>query len=325
MGANYLWSLTGLFYFILVGLLLWGVHGQDNGSDCYPEIRVQRNTVWKASLGDYLEINCPVIICTNSSSILWKKMNGSDWIPVNRTALIEIKWLRSRNNGTSFLVFQRIDVKDSGLYQCTLVSAVSHSINVTVTEHVEDTTVVNQKNETNVTSGQKDSFLEGLWHYVYISAGIAVFVIMVITISMLLIRGCKGVCLSKQSKKEEQPENQYTAIPLTEPVSPRPKPRPHHSQSPRPHQHQVTLNPDYIYDNTPAKGPRRLHQNPVQDAANQVFVPVDSDCTYDNMVVKEEESGIMYAALNHQVKPRTTPRSKQPQEECSEYAAIRVS
>uniref|UniRef100_A0AAY5L3W4 Ig-like domain-containing protein n=1 Tax=Esox lucius TaxID=8010 RepID=A0AAY5L3W4_ESOLU len=264
-------------------------------------IKVQRNTVWKASLGDYLEINCPVIICTNSSSILWKKMNGSDWIPVNRTALIEIKWLRSRNNGTSFLVFQRIDVKDSGLYQCTLVSAVSHSINVTVTG----------KKMINCSS-HLILIVIGLWHYVYISAGIAVFVIMVITISMLLIRGCKGKILT------------MTTSPSFE-LSPRPKPRPHHSQSPRPHQHQVTLNPDYIYDNTPAKGPRRLHQNPVQDAANQVFVPVDSDCTYDNMVVKEEESGIMYAALNHQVKPRTTPRSKQPQEECSEYAAIRVS
>uniref|UniRef100_A0AAY5KE54 Ig-like domain-containing protein n=1 Tax=Esox lucius TaxID=8010 RepID=A0AAY5KE54_ESOLU len=269
MRSNYRWYLTGLSHSILVGLLLLlGIYGQDNGSDCYPEIRVQRNTVWKASPGDCLEINCPVIICTNSSSsfILWRKIIGSEWVPVKRTALIEIKWQRRRNNGTSFLVFKRIDVNDSGLYQCILETAGSHSINVTVTESVEDSTVVNQKNETNITPGQRDSFLEVLWLYVYKSAVLVVFVIMVLTIFMLSKHGCKGVCPSRQPKIEEQPERQNIAIP----VSPRPKPSPHQAQQNR----RSNSPPDSIYENITASD-----QHLTCAAANQVAAPVEDDCT----------------------------------------------
>ncbi|XP_034145822.1 uncharacterized protein LOC109615595 [Esox lucius] len=286
MRSNYRWYLTGLSHSILVGLLLLlGIYGQDNKSDCYPELRVQRNTVWKASPGDYLEINCTVILCPDSSSfILWRKIIGSDWVPVKRTALIEIKWQRRRNNGTSFLVFKRIDVNDSGLYQCTLESAVSHGIHVTVSESVEGTTVVNQKNETgsvdgttmnnqkketDITPGQRDSFLEGLWLYVYKSAVLVVFVIMVLTIFMLSKHGCKGVCPSRQPKIEEQPERQNIAIPLTEPVSPRPKPSPHQAQQKR----RSNSLPDSIYEKITAS------EHLTCAAANQVAAPVEDDCT----------------------------------------------
>jgi hypothetical protein len=46
------------------------------------------------------------------------------------------------------------------------------------------------------TASQSDSFLEWVWPYVYSSAGIVVFVIVVITISMLSLRGCKGKMLT---------------------------------------------------------------------------------------------------------------------------------
>ncbi|KAJ8004156.1 hypothetical protein DPEC_G00155860 [Dallia pectoralis] len=320
MGSNYLWCLTSLPYSILVWvLILWGVHGNDDGSQCYSEIRVKRNTVQKASPGDNVEINCTVTLCPNSPPVLWKKVNEPSWDPVNRTDHVEINVKKMNNSETSFLIFKNISTNDSGLYRCIFQNAVGHAINVTVSESVEDTTIVIQKNETNATSSQTDSLLKQQLHYVYITVGIVGFVIVIITITMLLIRGCKGVCPFKQSKKEKQPECQYTVIPMTQQVSPRPNPRPHQSQSPQPHHAQVTRNPDLIYDNAPAKGPR------VQDAANQVSVPVDSDCTYGNMTAKEEEGGITYAALNHPVRPRSTPRSKELQEECSEYAAIRVS
>lgn len=134
---------------------------------------------------------------------------------------------------------------------------------------------------------------------------------------------------------------QYMAIPMTQQAFPRPNPQPHHRRSIRSHQAQdrpqaqprpqaqaqaqPTPPPDCIYDNAPARGPRGTHPAPVQDAANQVAVPVDRDDTYSNGKEKKEESDIMYAALNHQVKPRAAPRPAQPQEEGSEYAAIRVS
>lgn len=42
-------------------------------------------------------------------------------------------------------------------------------------------------------------------------------------------------------------------------------------------------------------------------------------------VAEDEGSSVVYAALNHQVPPRAAARLTRPQEEFSEYAAIRVS
>ncbi|XP_045555366.1 uncharacterized protein isoform X2 [Salmo salar] len=329
MGPRDCWSWTSLPLTILVVLLFpWDAHGQD--SDCFPEIRVTRNTVWKASPGKQLKINCSVVLCSNlQPPLLWCKVDESNNCnTVNTTTLIQTQWTNFTNTtGILFLVFTSISIDDAGLYRCALNEAsVSHSVNVTVSDS---------------TLSQRDSFLEWVWPYVYSSAGIVVFVIVVITISMLSLRGCKGACPARKSRKEDQTVNRYMAIPMTQQAFPRPNPQPHHRPSIRSHQAQPrpqaqpwpqaqaqaqpTPPPDCIYDNAPARGPRRTHPAPVQDAANQVAVPVDRDDTYSNGKEKEEESDIMYAALNHQVKPRAAPRPAQPQEEGSEYAAIRVS
>ncbi|XP_055763859.1 B- and T-lymphocyte attenuator-like [Salvelinus fontinalis] len=351
MGPRDCWSWTCLPLTILVVLLFpQDAHGQENATCA--EIRLKRNTVWRASSGDHLKINCSVAFCTNSPSpVSWCKLGQSnyanDCFPVNTTGHIETQWRDSTNSrrdkeGTSFLIFTSISVDDAGLYRCNYGPTVSHSINVTVSERVKDTTDVYQKNETtNSTLSQRDSFLEWVWPYVYSSAGIMVFVIVVITISMLSMHGCKDACPARKSREEDQTENQYMAIPMTQQAFPRPNPQPHHRQSIRSHQAQdqpqaqprpqaqaqaqPTPPPDCIYDNAPTRGPRRTHPAPVQAAANQVAVSVDSDDTYSSGKEKEEESDIMYAALNHQVKPRAAPRPAQPQEEGSEYAAIRVS
>ncbi|XP_045554171.1 uncharacterized protein isoform X2 [Salmo salar] len=327
MGPRNCWSWTSLPLTILVVLLFpRDAHGQD--SDCFPEIRVARNTVWKASPGKQLKMNCSVDFCSNLPPPSWCKFDESNKCnTVNTTALIQTQ-LTYLTNTTwiSFLTFTNISRGDAGLYRCKLHTAVGHSINVTVS----DSTV-----------SQRDSFLEWVWPYVYSSVGIVVFVIVVITISMLSMRGCKGACPARKSRKEDQTENQYMAIPMTQQAFPRPNPQPHHRRSIRSHQAQdrpqaqprpqaqaqaqPTPPPDCIYDNAPARGPRGTHPAPVQDAANQVAVPVDRDDTYSNGKEKKEESDIMYAALNHQVKPRAAPRPAQPQEEGSEYAAIRVS
>ncbi|XP_070298446.1 uncharacterized protein [Salvelinus sp. IW2-2015] len=323
-------------------------HNQDGQDfDCFPEIRVARYTVWRASPGEQLKINCSVDLCSNSPPPSWCKVDeSSNCNTVNTTALIQTQWINLTNTtGISFLVFTSISIDDVGLYRCAFKDAsVSHSINVTVSESVEETTDVYQKNETtNSTLSQSDSFLEWVWPYVYSSAGIVVFVIVVITISMLSLRGCKATVgfANTQSIKVAYLLLQYMAIPMTQQAFPRPNPQPHHRQSIRSHQPQAqprfqaqaqaqaqaqpTPPPDCIYDNAPARGPRRTHPAPVQAAANQVAVSVDRDDTYSNGKEKEEESDIMYAALNHQVKPRAVPHPAQPQEEGSEYAAIRVS
>ncbi|XP_064814775.1 uncharacterized protein LOC135530372 [Oncorhynchus masou masou] len=330
MGPPDCWSWTSLPLTILAVLLF---HRDANGhdSDCFPEIGVVRNTVWKASPGQQLKINCSIAFCSNSPPppSLWCKVDESNNCnPVNTTTIFQTQWTSLTNTtGISFLVFTSISIYDVGLYRCALNGAsVSHSINVTVS----DSTV-----------SQSDSFLEWVWPYVYSSAGIMVFVIVVITISMLSMRGCKGACPARKSRKEDQTENQYMAIPMTQQAFPRPNPQSHHRGSIRSHQSQdrpqpqprpqaqaqaqPTPQPDCIYDNAPARGPRRTHPAPGQAAANQVAVPVDTDNTYSNGKEKEEESDIMYAALNHQVKPRAAARPAQPRVEGSEYAAIRVS
>ncbi|XP_071186761.1 B- and T-lymphocyte attenuator-like [Salvelinus alpinus] len=340
MGPRDCWSWTCLPLTILVVLLFpWDAHGED--SDCFPEIRVARNTVWRASPGEQLKMTCSVDLCSNSPPSWCKFDESNKCKTVNTTALIQTQWTNLTNTtGILFLVFTSISIDDAGLYRCELHTAVGHSINVTVSERIEDTTDLYQNNDTtNITVSQRDSFLEWVWPYVYSSAGIVVFVIVVITISMLSMRGCKGACPARKLRKEDQTENQYMAIPMTQQAFPRPNPQPHHRQSIRSHQAQDRLQaqpqaqaqaqptppPDCIYDNAPTRGPRRTHPAPVQAAANQVAVSVDRDDTYSNGKEKEEESDIMYAALNHQVKPRAAPCPAQPQEEGSEYAAIRVS
>ncbi|KAJ8004149.1 hypothetical protein DPEC_G00155770 [Dallia pectoralis] len=208
MRSIYSWFLTSLsVHSILAVLLLLGIHGNDDGSQCYPEIRVKRNTVQKASPGENVEINCTVTLCPNSSPVLWRKDNEPSWDPVNRTDHIEINVKEMNNSETSFLIFKNISRNDSGLYRCTFQNFVSHSINVTVSESVKDTTVYIQKNETNITPSQRYSFLEGLWYFVYHIAVLAVFVIMVLTIFMLSKHGCKGVSPSRQSKRNNQVSN----------------------------------------------------------------------------------------------------------------------
>ncbi|XP_031669146.1 uncharacterized protein LOC116352765 isoform X1 [Oncorhynchus kisutch] len=341
MGPRDCLSWTSLPLSILA-VLLFHRDANGQGSDCFPEIRVTRNTVWRASTGKQLKMNCSVF-CSNSPPppSLWCKVDESNNCnTVNTTTLIQ-KQLTNLTNTTwiSFLTFKNISRGDAGLYRCKLHTAVGHSINVIVSERIEDTTDLYQNNETNSTVSQSDSFLEWVWPYVYSSAGIMVFVIVVITISMLSMHGCKGACPARKSRNEDQTENQYMAIPMTQQAFPRPNPQSHHRGSIRSHQSQDRLQarpqaqaqaqptppPDCIYDNAPARGPRRTHPAPGQAAANQVAVPVDTDNTYSNGKEKEEESDIMYAALNHQVKPRAAARPAQPQVEGSEYAAIRVS
>ncbi|XP_070297204.1 B- and T-lymphocyte attenuator-like [Salvelinus sp. IW2-2015] len=186
--------------------------GRGQDFDCFPEIRVARYTVWRASPGEQLKINCSVDLCSNSPPpSLWCKVESNNCNTVNTTALIQTQWTNLTNTtGISFLTFKNISRGDAGLYRCELHKAVGHSINVIVSERVKDTTDVYQNNETtNSTVSQRDSFLEWVWPYVYSSAGIVVFVIVVITISMLSMRGCKGACPSRRSRKEDQTENQF--------------------------------------------------------------------------------------------------------------------
>ncbi|XP_071388439.1 B- and T-lymphocyte attenuator-like [Centroberyx affinis] len=338
MRPNRCW--TVLHVSVLAALLLTldadsqEVSGED--SDCDLEIKVRRNTGYNASLGENLRIHCTVVFCNNSPpTISWYKLYPS-FTPVhfNSSTHITTEWKISGNlEGISYLDFTNILTSDSGVYQCHGGGQVSHSINVSVSDSVVEltTVTVTSKNDTNTTINQDRNSMEALWPYVYIVAGITALVIIVIIISVLSMRGCKG-----ESKKERQSENQYMAIPMTEQPSAHPCLQPPPRVSPTSHHALPSRGPECIYDNTPPRPPDR--KNAACLEPNQTTVSGDNDHIYSKTkkegerkrkkgrkgAEEEEESPVVYAALNHQIPPGASVRPPRPMEESSEYAAIRV-
>ncbi|KAA8579785.1 hypothetical protein FQN60_006878 [Etheostoma spectabile] len=135
---------------------------------------------------------------------------------------------------------------------------------------------------------------ENLWVYMYFAAGIVPFVIIVIILSVLSMRGCKG-----KPKKELQTENQYMAIPMVE------QPFPHASPQPSPR-------------GTPSAPPSRRSTRKTTPPSQPHELPTPRDN-------EEEGSSVVYAALNHQLPAGAAARPpRRRQQETSEYAAIRV-
>ncbi|XP_078099639.1 B- and T-lymphocyte attenuator-like [Sander vitreus] len=285
---------TILHVSILAGLLLI-LNADSNDSTCDIEIRVHRGMVHEALPGEDLRINCPVAFCNNSPpTVSWYKYEtaiASVPVDVSSSSHIKTEWtLLKPLEGISYLIFQKILRNDSGEYRCRTGGGVSHSINVSVDGY----------GERNVTRNDtKGSFLdpeprEDLWMYMYFAAGIVSFVIIVIILSVVSMRGCTG-----KPKKELQTENQYMAIPMVE------QPFPHAS---------IQLSPRGTPSAPPSRRSTRRITSPSQ--------PNELPTARDN---EEEGSSIVYAALNHQLPAGAAARPPQRrQEETSEYAAIRV-
>ncbi|XP_028987941.1 B- and T-lymphocyte attenuator-like isoform X2 [Betta splendens] len=274
--------------------------GED--SKCETELKVWRHTVYEASVGQELTINCPLTFCNNSPpTVFWHKQGETAVsAPINVSSDNHIKttWrITSKNEGISSLVFKHIVSSDSGQYRCHSEGSVSHGINVSVYENGELPTA---------------AWNDGMyvWMYVYFSAGIAVFVIIVIIISVISMRGCKG-----KSKQKTHTDNQYMEIPMLE--------RPSSQASPR----GSPLAP------LPRRSTRRKSQ---EDQPSGLTTPRDNRHVYSHnredgqrqvTVEGEEQASVVYAALNHQLPPGTAARPPRlhVEEACSEYAAIRVS
>ncbi|GLD63388.1 B- and T-lymphocyte attenuator-like isoform X1 [Lates japonicus] len=115
-----------------------------------------------------------------------------------------------------------------------------------------------------------------------------------------------------KSKKETQTESQYIAIPMVgQPfldVSPQPAPRESPSAPPPRRSTRRKAAPSQL--------PR--HNERICDG-------IKENRERQRNVEEEEGSSVVYAALNHQLPPGAAARPRRPQEEFSEYAAIRVS
>ncbi|XP_019207759.1 B- and T-lymphocyte attenuator-like [Oreochromis niloticus] len=325
MRPNRCWTI--LHVSILVGLLLTlnaqsasfttGIKNQSNNtkgdSDCSTEIRVRRNTVYNASAGQQLWINCPVIFCNDSPpTVTWYKVEETN-VPVNVSSDSHIKteWKHLKDSaGIFYLIFQNILRNDSGQYQCQVQGgrSMSHAITVNVYDHSEITTVTQNNVRVSTTSAPENT--ETLLLYVYSAAGIATFVIIVIIISVISMRGCKG-----KPKKDSQAENQYMEIPMVERPLPQPSLEPSQRGSP-----SVVPSRRSTKRKAPPRQPNELRSSRDNE---QAYGPSHVDRERQRNRVEEESGSVVYAALNHGL-PQRAHRPRMEVEETSEYAAIRL-
>ncbi|KAM4711416.1 B- and T-lymphocyte attenuator [Anableps anableps] len=266
-----------------------------DNNNCSTDLKVRRNTVHKAILGQQLRIECPAVFCNNlPPTICWYKMEEEEvCLNDSNTNHIKTGWeARSQSTGTSYLFFQSLVSSDLGEYRCRSGGSVSHTINITVSDNQSKTELT-------------DKFLM----YMYSAAGIGSFVIIVIIISVICIRGCKG-----KSRKEEQKSNQYMEIPLAEQAIPNATRL----------QHSPRGNPNPL---PPGRASRR--KSPGQPG--ELTTSRDNEQLYGqrtrdrnrNVTQVDEPGSVVYAALNHGLPPREAPRPQRQIEE-TEYAAIRL-
>ncbi|XP_069567964.1 B- and T-lymphocyte attenuator-like isoform X2 [Brachyistius frenatus] len=285
MRADHRW--TVLHVSILMLLLTVNVDSEEtDGKDCSTIIKVRRKTVYNASLGQELRIHCSVSFCNNSTpTVSWIKQNETSFnVSSDSHIKTQLNMINSLE-GESFLIFQTILRSDSGEYLCQSGNSISHLITVSV--YVSE-----------------PKLSEDFWMYVYSAAGIFMFVIIVIIISVISMRGCKG-----KSKKETDAENQYIEIPMVE------QPFPHMSRQPSPRGSQPR--------STKRKMPPR-QPNDLRLSGDHEQRCGQTDREGQRNTVQEESTYLVYAALNHQLPARAAAWPLRPEEERSEYAAIRV-
>ncbi|XP_014329250.2 B- and T-lymphocyte attenuator [Xiphophorus maculatus] len=278
--------------------------------DCTTDLKVRRNTSYKASLGQELRIECPVAFCSNlPPTICWYKVKEEHiCLNDNNSNHMKTEWKRSNpSEGIFYLLFQSIISNDSGEYRCKGGGSRSHIIYINVYDMDTNDTRKPITNDTNnkPETDPADTFLM----YMYSAAGIGSFVVIVIIISVICMVGCKG-----KSKKEKQKENQYMEMPLAERVVPNtsgiqhsPRGSPNPLPPRRPSGRKATGQPAELMpsrDNQPPYGQRTRDRN-------------------RNGAQAEEAGSVVYAALNHVPPPREAPRPQRQIEE-TEYAAIRL-
>ncbi|XP_035764547.1 B- and T-lymphocyte attenuator-like [Neolamprologus brichardi] len=307
MRPNRCWTI--LHVSILVGLLL--TLNAQSDSDCSTEIRVRRNTVYNASAGQQLWINCPVFFCNNSpTTVTWHKVE--EVVPINVSSDSHIKTdLKPLKESVwiFYLIFQNILRSDSGQYQCQGGGSMGHAITVNVYDHGEITTITQNNVRVSTTSVPENT--KTLLLYVYSAAGIATFVIIVIIISVISMRGCKG-----KPKKDSQAENQYMEIPMVERPLPQPSLEPSQRGSP-----SALPSRRSTKRKTP---PRQPNEFRLSRDNEQAYGPSHVGRERQRNTVEEESGSVVYAALNHEL-PQRVNRPRMEVEETSEYAAIRLA
>ncbi|KAL6484370.1 hypothetical protein MHYP_G00064150, partial [Metynnis hypsauchen] len=107
---------------------------------CAPEVRVHKNTVYRASSKSPLRVPCPVRYCEQIPTVRWFRINDRDQaIPVSETDQVTVTQdhpTADEKEIISYLSFKSLSVQDDGIYRCEAVvsnsTSPSHNINVSV-------------------------------------------------------------------------------------------------------------------------------------------------------------------------------------------------
>ncbi|XP_050975283.1 uncharacterized protein LOC127170951 [Labeo rohita] len=185
--------------------------GTTNGSEvnCVAVVKMPRNTVFVAPVMTELKINCTVTLhgCPRNPRIKWCKITGNDCKALNYSNHIRSEWKNfTEHGGMAFLVFLNISMEDTGFYRCKEGdTSVSHAINVTVTDNVEDKVSQNQSNPIlgDLNTPPTDD-LGWLWPYVYTCSGTVGLVFM--AVSFFYVVRCQG---RNWTRKDMENKNQY--------------------------------------------------------------------------------------------------------------------
>ncbi|XP_019910231.3 B- and T-lymphocyte attenuator-like isoform X1 [Esox lucius] len=306
---------------VLVLCLLFLLCDRDNGADqglsCVSEVRVRRNTAFKAVPLNRLTINCTVKHCGDVPNITWCKfLDSSICKPMTDAGNIKVSQKKlSAHEVMSFLFFKKISMDDQGQYRCYLAgnenSVVSHAISVNVSER--DVGFEYSGNNTGDIPTSKYK-MDVYWlPYVGICMGVLLLVVMVTAIFFFSLDGCEGPITSAKSRTKVQEASTPAACPdpNSNPKGTLPSSSSSSSSSSNPNNNQL----NNLYDSC-INGPLQ-HSYLLMSGT-----PPSSDIADGD----HGSSQLVYAALNHQnnrgpPKPSPSPR---PLEEATEYAAIRT-
>ncbi|KAF4118639.1 uncharacterized protein LOC131542574 isoform X2 [Onychostoma macrolepis] len=183
-----------------------------NGSEmnCYPVIRVPRNTVFLAPVMSVLKINCTITLpgCHRNPRVSWCKTYGNDCKALNYTNHIRTEWKSiTEHEWMAFFIFLNISMEDTGFYRCKEGdTTIGHAINVTVTDNGEDKVSHNQSNTIHDLNTPPNDGLQWLWYVLYICSGIVLLVFTIMIVSFLYIIRRQG---RKSTRKDMANKNQY--------------------------------------------------------------------------------------------------------------------
>ncbi|XP_013883160.1 B- and T-lymphocyte attenuator [Austrofundulus limnaeus] len=305
MRPNSCWTL--LDFCVLARLFL---SLKADSKECTPGVMVRRQTVYTVHPGEELRVECPVEFCSSSPpAVYWvKNKENLDWFNITFNSHIKTEWKTLKQNyGVSYLIFQNFLKSDSGRYQCKSEGSISHTIFINTTDHYTNNETSKEKtNDSTDTEQPADSIII----YVYCAAGTASFIIIVIVVSVVSMRGCK-----RKPNPETKADNQYMEIPMAE------RPATHTSSLQASPRGSPSLMPSRRSSERKTPG----HLNELMSANNEHLYAQRQQSRHRerNTAPSEDGSSVVYAALNHEAPPRTAARL-QIMEEKTEYAAIRL-